>query len=801
MPTINPTGDEFLVNTTTQGDQRYQAITTLADGTLLVTWLVPYSDGSGYGLLGQRYDASGTEIGSEFPVVVATPYNSIDNVLHITGYYEIRALEGGGYVVAWSESSAYISIEVFDSSGEVISSGLHSSVGGYDDYYPSLAPLPDGGFALVWSTNDNDQEVYDIHLQRFAANGNMVGDVIRVNTATPGTGVSLNNARVAGLEGGGFAVTWQSPGTYDLLCKVYDATGTPVGDEFVIADDGSNPAMLALGGGNFVVAWAGSSGMVAQLFDSSGNAIGEEIRVNDASLWGMYPSIAELTDGRFVISWMMSNGGPAGDDVYARAFNANGTPASDIILLNQTTDGQQTNEWFNFGISALPDGGFAATWQSEDQDGEWGGVYARLFAVTTGPNLIEGDDEPNALVGTAYDDSIFGFGGDDILEGAAGDDRLDGGFGADTASYASALAGVTVRLAVSTPQNTGAAGTDTLASVENLTGSAFADVLTGKGGVNVLEGLAGNDRLNGGSGRDTLIGGQGSDTYYVDTEADVITELSGEGADRVVATSSYTLSANVENLTLTRTAISGTGNDLANLLTGNSAANTLSGGGGNDTLNGGAGADTLIGGIGNDTYGVDDVLDVVTEAVAEGIDTVKSSVSFTLDANVERLTLTGSAAVSGTGNSIANTITGNGAANELRGERGLDTLSGGAGADHLYGGLANDRLTGGAGADNFYFDTALNARFNLDKILDFSTTDDCIYLDLSVFTEVAAEGALSAEAFQLGTAAVDADDRIIYDSATGKIYYDADGNGSGVAVPFAQVTAGTALTSADIFAY
>ncbi len=371
MPTINPTGDEFLVNTTTQGDQRYQAITTLADGSLLVTWLVPLSDGSGYRLMGQRYDSLGSEIGSEFPVLVRTQYNSINEELRITGYYEIRALEGGGYVVAWAESSAYISIEVFDSSGAVVSSGLFNWIGGNSDHFPSLAPMPDGGYVLVWSTNDDNYEVYDIHLQRFAANGNMVGDEITVNTATPGIGLPSNDARVAGLEGGGFAVTWSSPGTNALLCKVYDATGVPLGDEFLIADVGRNQAMLALSGGGFVVAWPGSSGLVAQLFDSLGNPIGDEI---GTSSFGMYPSITELTDGSFVISWRMSNGGPAGSDVYARAFSADGTPVSDIILLNQTIDGEQITEWFNFGISALPDGGFAATWQSENQDGDWGGI-------------------------------------------------------------------------------------------------------------------------------------------------------------------------------------------------------------------------------------------------------------------------------------------------------------------------------------------------------------------------------------------------------------------------------------------
>ncbi len=144
-----------------------------------------------------------------------------------------------------------------------------------------------------------------------------------------------------------------------------------------------------------------------------------------------------------------------------------------------------------------------------------------------------------------------------------------------------------------------------------------------------------------------------------------------------------------------------------------------------------------------------------------------------------------------------NVIAGNHGANTLRGEGRNDRLSGGGGADDLYGGVGSDRLTGGAGADDFFFDTVLNVRNNVDTISDFNVVDDTIQLDDDIFTAVGAVGTLSAAAFRSGSAAQDADDRIIYDSATGRIYYDADGNGSGAAVLFAQVAAGTAMTNAD----
>jgi Ca2+-binding RTX toxin-like protein len=193
-----------------------------------------------------------------------------------------------------------------------------------------------------------------------------------------------------------------------------------------------------------------------------------------------------------------------------------------------------------------------------------------------------------------------------------------------------------------------------------------------------------------------MIGGRGDDIYVVDNAGDVVTEVQNEGADTVQAGITYTLGANVENLTLTgAAAVNGTGNDGNNVLVGNSAANRLSGGAGDDTLDGGAGADTLVGGQGNDTYGVDDAGDVVTESLNEGTDTVQAGITYTLGATVENLTLTGSAAINGTGNDGNNVLVGNSAANRLSGGAGDDTLDGGAGADTLIGRARQRHLWGG----------------------------------------------------------------------------------------------------------
>jgi Ca2+-binding RTX toxin-like protein len=435
------------------------------------------------------------------------------------------------------------------------------------------------------------------------------------------------------------------------------------------------------------------------------------------------------------------------------------------------------------------------------------GVSISLAAATISGGDAEGDvlSSIENLTGSAFNDT---------LEADAGNNVLNGGAGVDTLLYVNAAAGVSVSLATTAAQNTGGAGTDTVSLFENLTGTAFADTLTGSSTANALAGGVGDDSLVGGAGADTLTGGVGDDTYSVDNAGDVIVENPGEGFDVVLSAATYTLSANLENLTLTGAgSISGTGNAGANVitgntgnnslaglggadtlsggdgidtasyalssaavnvslarasaaggdaegdvlsgienltgsafndtlegdggnnlliggngfdtlsyahaaagvtislllstaqatggagvdsvtqfenvigsafadtLTGNTAANSLTGGAGDDSLVGGANSDTLTGGAGDDTYSVDGASDILIENPGEGLDQVLASATYTLAANVENLTLTGTAAISGTGNAAGNVIIGNTGANILAGLGGADTINGGDGLD------------------------------------------------------------------------------------------------------------------------
>jgi Ca2+-binding RTX toxin-like protein len=198
----------------------------------------------------------------------------------------------------------------------------------------------------------------------------------------------------------------------------------------------------------------------------------------------------------------------------------------------------------------------------------------------------------------------------------------------------------------------------------------------------------------------------------VNATGDIVSENANEGIDTIQSAVTYTLGANIEHLTLTgSSAINATGNALDNTLTGNSGANTLTGGAGNDRLIGGTGSDKMLGGVGDDTYVVDATGDVVTENANEGFDAVESSIAYTLGNNLERLTLTGTSAINGTGNTLDNVIAGNNAVNTLTGGIGDDLLSAAAGNDILKGDAGADILEGGDGNDTLS-DTAGNGLYN-----------------------------------------------------------------------------------------
>ncbi|MDX2158537.1 MAG: calcium-binding protein [Hyphomicrobiaceae bacterium] len=245
-------------------------------------------------------------------------------------------------------------------------------------------------------------------------------------------------------------------------------------------------------------------------------------------------------------------------------------------------------------------------------------------------------------------------------------------------------------------------------------GDAGASFVQAGAGADSLAGGGGNDTLVGGAGGDRMDGGTGHDTFYIDQAGDLVVEAAGQGTDRVHTTISKALFANVESLILDGgSSINGSGNALANTLIGNAGANVL---------DGRAGADRLFGHGGNDTYILDNVGDVVGEVAGNGTDTVKSTITYALGDNVEKLLLLGATNIDGTGNGLDNVLVGNNGANRLDGGLGVDNLTGGLGSDTLTGGLGNDRFLYTSTADSGASSAAR------DRIVDF-TAGDRIWLN------------------------------------------------------------------------
>jgi Ca2+-binding RTX toxin-like protein len=387
--------------------------------------------------------------------------------------------------------------------------------------------------------------------------------------------------------------------------------------------------------------------------------------------------------------------GGAGDDVYV--LDSKSDSASEAG--GDGVDELRTNQGLSNAIAGIEHYMFT-------------GAAAVVFLADGAANRVSGTAAADKIEGMGGNDTLLGNGGNDSLTGGLNDDSLNGGAGADSLDGGAGNDIYVIDNAGDKISDSG--GIDTVESavtyalvdgLENLKLLGTAAINgTGNADVNQIAGNAGANKLDGKGGADTLIGGRGNDVYVINDGDDSVTETEGGtlgGVDLVLSDKSHGLGANFENLTLTGGAdIDAAGNELNNALTGNAGANKLTGG---------VGADRMIGGAGDDIYEVENKNDLVTESlagVAGGKDRVESSITYTLGANVEDLTLTGGDSVAGTGNTLNNAIAGNGGANKLSGLAGNDTLTGNGGNDTLDGGAGDDSLIGGEGDDLYVQDSA-----------------------------------------------------------------------------------------------
>ncbi len=329
----------------------------------------------------------------------------------------------------------------------------------------------------------------------------------------------------------------------------------------------------------------------------------------------------------------------------------------------------------------------------------------------------------------------------------------------------------------------GFAADDTLINTGRLSGGAdFGsgdDTFDGRDGITV-------GVINGGAGEDTLLGGNSNETFIGGAGGDVIS--GGGGFDYVSFAGGSGVTLSLTDPSLNIGDALGDQYDGIEGLIGSSANDVLVGDAFANVLNGGPGSDFLQGLGGNDTYFVDNSSDTVREAIGGGTDNVRTSASFTLDTTdaVEVLQTRNAAAITAinlTGNQFANTIIGN------------------AGSNVINGSLGHDKLFGGGGNDFFEFRNSLSTATNLDRILDYNVAADTIRLKTGIFPGVAT-GTLAVAAFHIGPAPADASDRVVYNSATGALIFNSNGNAAGGVIgQFATLSPGLALTNADFVVF
>lgn len=733
MPLYSADAPEFSVNSEQANDQSEPAVAALADGGFVIVWETAYSAAeealdtddeifNASAVIGQLFDAAGNPVGDEFLVNTEFSYYQADP--------DVTGLADGGFVVTWSsydddvDGDDYgIAAQMYGVDGEPVGSEFTVNTQTENSQYGStITALEDGGFVITWYSGDSDVDgdQYGISGQIYDANGNEVGGEFTVNTEIEGSQYAPS---VAALADGGFVITWHG---YDadidedmsgISAQVYDANGTAVGSEFqvnAIEDEGQyKPAVTGLSGGGFVITWysdepdedaddgddAEGDGdgryVSAQIFDADGNTVGDELLVNSSTEGDQTsPSITALEDGGFVITWTTDDASTDGSGaaVVGQIFDEQGNKVGDEFIVNSETDNHQLVP----NMATLEDGSFVVSWTTfdEDIDGNGTGIAARVFS----DNGLEGTQAADTLEGTSGNDYSFSYGGNDVLWGQEGSDTLNAGDGNDLLR---GDAGNDILYAGSGDDEAWAGAND-----------AGADTVFGGSGDDEIAGGAGNDLLVGGifsdgdfdhfqlnvqessgagSGADTLYGAEGDDTLVAGDWHD------GDMCDDGAWQPGETDVGSAGDAWLW----GGTGDDY---LVSGAGDDVLSGGANSDVIDAGAGNDTIHGGTGYNRYELNDQIEA-----GSGHDVIYA------------------------GDGDDSILGGSGNDNIFSGSEN-DTVYGGAGDDTLWGGSGNDYFYGGDGADVFVYSSG----HGTDRIQDFNVDEDTLDLSGAGFSDLSA---------------------------------------------------------------
>jgi len=341
---------DWRVNTYTQGNQNHPAVARGGDGRFVVVWQSDGQDGDGLGVFGQLYDSVGHPIGNEF---------------------QVNTFTAG------------------------------------DQEKPAVAMGGDGRFVVLWKSALQDGYQGGIYAQLYDANGDPLGDEFLVNSEVRSE--QTNPAVVMGDDGRFIAVwqSWDQDGSWDgIFCQRYDANGGPVDDEFQVntyTDHSQGTPVVDMGDdGRFVVVWNSDGqdgddmGIYGQLYDGAAAPVGGEFRVNETtSAIQRNPDVAMGADGFFLVVWQSVGQDGYAAGIFARQYNASGSPQGPEFLVNSYVNG---NQW-DASVAMDADGQFLVVWQSDGQDGDAAGIFGQRY---DGDASVVGEEFQINLVTVGY---------------------------------------------------------------------------------------------------------------------------------------------------------------------------------------------------------------------------------------------------------------------------------------------------------------------------------------------------------------------------------------------------------------
>ena len=442
---------EFQINTSIQNDQERPAVTGLAEGGFVVTWQSGHLSNGVQGIFAQRYNADGNEVGFEYQVsdanatddqytpsitslrnggylitwqdgdsdgISAQLYNSdgrlVGERLHVESGLALgesvpvaAGLNAGGFVIAWQtvdqgKPGNAIHAQRFNIPGPYTPTPIGPVTALTEEFLvntetndkqesPSVGHLSDGGFVIVWQSDQQDGYGYGAFGQRYNSDGEPVGDEFQINdNSYP----SQKSVTVTGLDGGGFVVTWtqEAGSSTEVYARIYNAEGVKTGSEFLVnsytSSDQSFPNVASLEDGGFVVTWRSKDqdgdnfGVYGQRYNSTGVKQGDEFRLNshttDNQLW---ESVTGLEDGGFVAVWDSEDGRDGfSNGIFGQRYSANGDPVGPEFQVNSTGEGYQKYP----SVSSLKGGGFFVTWESTDPAGSGNLIYGQRYHASGG---------------------------------------------------------------------------------------------------------------------------------------------------------------------------------------------------------------------------------------------------------------------------------------------------------------------------------------------------------------------------------------------------------------------------------